>query len=205
MNEFFKELVFTPKRVTLLARVRLAWYWLRSRYAAPNTFVSCSTCPNWIRHSRLVSRYARVNETDGTEEFGREMAHDAGVCALDVPAVFRDVQTGYALKIWTGRDFCFRHPLYDDAPVHGTDLHYRPGDPETARYAGFDRAPSFREALAMSIAPKDKESAGEIPPATDPEPVTRKPFGSLHGMYSLPIMGEQAGNESGNEPATKKE
>ena len=74
----------------------------------------------------------------------------AGVCALDRPKVFNDYTTGFALKCWTGHDWCPRHPLYDPKIGQGSDLEYRPDD-ATLGAAGFNRLPTFQEAVAMAM------------------------------------------------------
>lgn len=149
----------------------LSWYWLRSRYAPQNAFVRCETCPNWIFHSH-VKMSTRVENMPDPGAATDADAHDrlptdplacgllpfptlaldyrAGVCALDRPKVFNDFTTGFALKVWTGHDWCPRHPLFEPHIVQGSNLEYRPGD-ATLGSAGFNRLPTFQEAVAMAL------------------------------------------------------
>lgn len=149
----------------MIAKILFGYYWLRSRYAAPNAFVRCTTCPNWLFHSRVKSELSDVPGHQNPEPF-----HDAGLCKLDVPRVFTDYTTGYALRIWTANDSCTRHPLYDGQIVHGSDLQYRPGAADTEGAAGFSRLPTLAEALKMSGASLVKP--GEPVP---PRPVNDAP------------------------------
>lgn len=138
----------------MIKRLRLAWYWVRSRYAPQNAFVRCSTCPHWIFHSRVKTNRA-VNLPDGAIA-PLALDYRAGICALDQPKVFNDFTTGFALKVWTGDDWCPRHPLYDPNIVQGSDLQYRPGEGSTFGTGGFDRLPTFQEAVAMAM--KDSQN-----------------------------------------------
>jgi hypothetical protein len=74
----------------------------------------------------------------------------AGLCLKDRPRIFNDYTTGYALRVWTGEDWCPRHPLYDGKIVQGSDLQYRPGEFDRLGASGFSRLPSFAEAVKMA-------------------------------------------------------
>ena len=133
----------------MIKSLRLAWYWLRSRYAVPNAYVRCETCPNWIFHSHVKTERA-VNLPDSAFA-PLELDFQAGICALDRPKVFNDYTTGFAFKAWIGDDWCPRHPLYDPKIVQCSDLQYRPGEDATLANGGFDRLPTFQEAVAMAM------------------------------------------------------
>lgn len=142
----------------MIKRLRLAWYWLRSRYALQNTFVRCGTCPHWIFHSHVKPLLPMPGSAFG-EIAPLALDYRAGICALDRPKVFNDFTTGFAFKAWTGHDWCPRHPLYDPRIVQGSDLQYRPGE-DTLGAAGFDRLPTFKEAVAMAV--KDAKMAQSL-------------------------------------------
>lgn len=137
----------------MIKRLRLAWYWVRSRYAPQNAYVRCETCPHWIFHSHVKTSRQQLGST--AELFPPlTLDYRAGVCALERPKVFNDFTTGFAFKAWTGTDWCPRHPLYDPRIVQGSDLEYRPGN-DTLGAAGFNRLPTFREAVALAMEDAD--------------------------------------------------
>jgi len=140
------------------AWIRLGVYWLRSRFAAPNRFVFCRTCPHWLCHSKVDYRLQHAKLPDSPEYVQQSPASlkfIAGLCRKDLPRIFADYTTGYALRVWTGEDWCPRHPLYESKIVQGSDLEFLPGEQTTQATAGFSRHPTFAEAVRMAGAVRD--------------------------------------------------
>jgi len=154
----------------LVALIRLGFYWLRSRYAPRNTFVRCRTCPHWLRHSRVDARLPAARLLQGATQ-PLSLKYIAGLCLKDAPRVFNDFTTGYALRVWTGDDWCHRHPLYDAKILQGSDLAYRPGAESYQGAAGFSRQPSFAEAVQLAVGGKVPPNQ-PIPPAEPVPPTT---------------------------------
>jgi len=159
----------------LLKWARLGWYWLRSRYSSPNRFVACRTCPHWLVHSPIDARLPAAKLPQGGSQ-SLALKYVAGVCLKDVPRIFVDYTTGYALRVWTGADWCPRHPLYEKRILQGSGLEYRPGEQLTQVNAGFSRHPSFAEAVKLASGIKVQSSYSGIAPrsgiAASPEPDT---------------------------------
>jgi len=135
--------------IRAFAWIRLGFYWLRSRYAPQNAFVRCRTCPHWLVHSTVDTRLPAAKLPLGLTQ-PLTLTYIAGLCLKDSPRIFNDFTTGYALRIWTGDDWCHRHPLYDAHSVQGSTLQYRPGVESYKGAAGFSRLPTFAEAVQLA-------------------------------------------------------
>jgi hypothetical protein len=132
------------------------WQVARSFFVAPE--VACRTCVHWQRHSVVTFNMPRWRPVGAPLRYGeiKERAGDelirvrAGVCRLDEPALMVGQTQGFMLKVWTAEDWCPRHPLHQVRPLPGSDLDYRPGEESTKNTAGYSRAPTFAEALALA-------------------------------------------------------
>jgi hypothetical protein len=148
-----------------LAWIRLSVFWVRSRFAEPNRFVACRTCPHWLRHSQVDYRLPQPKLAFMDIA---ALQFVAGLCLKDKPRIFADYTTGYALRVWTGEDWCPRHPLYESKIVQGSDLEFLPGEQTTQASAGFSRHPTFAEAVRMAGVGRDTLKApdkvdGDVP------------------------------------------
>lgn len=159
------------------------------RLSRPQTFTpTCSNCPNWIRQSIMPDPVTGKTAV--------------GVCAKDAPKIYNDYDTGFALKAWTARDMCARHPLYDDRILAGSSLRFRPHDPATTNFGGFHgRVPDFREALRLAAqrqgVTSDQLKAFALPPSPEKE--------SPRFRFEMDVKRDENRIESGNNPGTEKE
>lgn len=108
--------------------------------------VTCEYCPNWRFHSLLKAERPMIG-ADGRIA-PQPFTLRVGLCRLDRAQVFQGAKLGFAFRGWIAADTCARHPRYNARILPGSDLEFRPG--ETKENAGFNRAPTYAEALKFA-------------------------------------------------------
>ena len=141
------------------------WY-ARMDFKKPS--VRCDTCPRWKYHATVRPRF--IEERDpaaGEREFPPV---PLGVCALSRPAIVNQGGIGFGLRLFHPDDWCPNHPFYKSAPASDLpkfmpELHdgERNADGTEGQNAGFDRAPTFEEAMRLAkILQNPGEQSGTI-------------------------------------------
>lgn len=152
-------------RLTVLAQLPAFALALVRRYTRGAAYrPACGHCPHWIFQGSVPRpQNITVLENGAMVTKIQNVMERVGVCALDQAKIYNDFTTGFALKAWTSEDHCSRHPLYNKRPVAGSDLVMDPSSPETQKFGGFNRLPSFAEAMKMAVAQHEKVASAPEP------------------------------------------
>jgi len=111
--------------------------------------VNCSTCPNWRFHSSVQPRLRTRATWDGANVKivpieGQQTAERVGVC-MKAPLVFVPMpKMGMGVRATTAQDVCAYHPNYVPVITSADAPQFLPG---VGDHAGFDKPPSFQDAI----------------------------------------------------------
>lgn len=140
-------------------RERLENLYLRFRGVE---IVNCSTCPHWRYHSTMAARQrlrGRMRDDGSIEvvkDVGQILPDRVGVC-MKAPLAFIPMENfGMGVRATTAMDLCAHHPGYVENMRVPSGAQFLPG---VGEYAGFDRVPTFKDALSYmrpKLAPDGK-------------------------------------------------